>query len=81
MQRSYPEDRDMQTRDGNFPGRRRFLKQAIAIGGTGVLVVLAAGEDSADQAQPAVKQTATTSSPQGYRLTDHIRTYYDTARS
>lgn len=70
----------MQRQDSNFPGRRRFLKQAVAIGGTGVLVVLAAGEE---RSEPTRQDTSTSAAaePQGYRLTEHIRTYYDTARS
>lgn len=70
----------MQTRDESFPGRRRFLKQAVAIGGTGVLVVLAAGEAGAGP-EPPNTSAAAAPGTQGYRQTEHIRTYYDTTRS
>jgi hypothetical protein len=71
----------MQTRDESFPGRRQCLQQAVAMGGTGVLVEFAAGQGDAQHAQPDPAVSADDRTHQGYRLTEHIRTYYDTARS
>ena len=51
------------------------------MGGTGVLVVFAAGQGDAQHAQPDPAVSADDRTHQGYRLTEHIRTYYDTARS
>lgn len=71
----------MQTYDETFPGRRRFLKQAAAIGGTGMLAVLAGDAGAGGQDGAAVADGAAARVRRGYRLTAHIRAYYDTARS
>lgn len=71
----------MQTRGESFPGRRLFLKQAMAMGGTGVLVLLATGVEGTEPTRPDGNVVAANRTQQGYRLTDHIRTYYDTTRS
>lgn len=60
--------------------RRRFLQQAMAAGGAGVLLYLA-GDDSDAGAQTGRGQRPDGAADAGYRLTEHIRSYYDTARS
>ena len=71
------------TRDGRpaapapiaSPRRRRFL---FALGATGAgAAVAAAPAVGAAAAAPAAQAAATTS---GYRLTEHVRDYYDSTR-
>ncbi len=69
---------DMQIEGLEFRGRRRFLRQAVTVGGAGVLVLLASGEERDAASRSANVRTGDDTAPQGYRLTDHIRTYYAT---
>ena len=56
------------------PARRAFFRNA---GGLGVLAAAAAsGAEAAPQPAPA----AAAPEARGYRVTDHIRKYYSTAR-
>ena len=72
----------MGRRDESFPARRRFLKQTVAAGGTGVLMILAEGSNGFSDAEPGTAAPSDGApESQGYRLTDHIRAYYDTTRS
>ena len=57
-------------------GRRKFLKSATIFGGLAALlgIVRPASPDAKEpQRQPE-------QSGQGYRLTDHVKKYYETAR-
>jgi nitrous oxide reductase len=55
------------------PGRRRFLG-GLAVAGTAAAVTVATGGGTADAAEPAVEQPE-----QGYRLSEHVKSYYKTA--
>lgn len=61
-------------RSGN---RRTFLKRAALFGGWGIL--FGWGRPAAAGQQRPLPKPAP--SGRGYRLTDHIRKYYETARS
>jgi hypothetical protein len=74
------EGRNMPTPEQKYPGRRRFLQQAIAAGGAGVLLYLA-GAERDGPSRSARTAAVTAPESQGYRLTGHIRAYYDSARS
>ena len=54
------------------PGRRNFLKLAGVATVTGGAALAVGG----NEAEASVEQT----SEQGYRETEHVRTYYDSAR-
>ncbi len=57
--------------------RRTFIKHAALLGGSALVMALGS---------PKTAQTATPSTPrpkvtdQGYRLTEHIKKYYETTR-
>lgn len=57
--------------------RRTFIKRAALFGGSALALALGV---------PKTARTATTSAPepkakdQGYRLTEHVKKYYETAR-
>lgn len=55
-------------------GRRRFFKHAALLGGTAVLTVLGGRVKSGRTFDPPVKPRK-----QGYRMTAHIRKYYEKA--
>ena len=55
--------------------RRNFLV-AVGVGGTTAAVALVAGKDGVSPAPPA----KTSGDGQGYRVTEHIRNYYRTAK-
>jgi hypothetical protein len=75
-------ERDMNKQGEIFRGRRRFLKQTMTAAGSGVLVLLAAGEETGGDSQPEPGAGAGDApASQGYRVTDHIRSYYATLRS
>jgi hypothetical protein len=57
--------------------RRTFFKQAALFGWLGILLV--AGRPAAAKPKQAVP--APEPSGQGYRLTEHVKRYYETARS
>jgi hypothetical protein len=61
-------------------GRRGFLVQGLALAGA-ALAAMGAERTRADpvDAEPAA-EAAAAGRAQGYRLTNHIRTYYETAR-
>ena len=57
-------------------GRRKFLKSATILGGLAALLGIVKPADSGmkePQCQPE-------HSDQGYRLTEHVKKYYETAR-
>ena len=56
--------------------RRTFIKQAALLGGSAVL--LAIGSPRVAHGTNPVKEPQETG--QGYRLTEHIKKYYETAR-
>lgn len=68
--------------NSTHPGRRRFLKGVMAVGGTTVLVAVGREvvvDDGGPSEQPvAAPERAPVK--QGYRETDHVRTYYEKAR-
>jgi hypothetical protein len=70
----------MQTPEDTYRGRRRFLQQAMVAGGAGVFLYLA-GEEGDGPSRTVRTAAVTSPDSQGYRLTEHIRAYYDTARS
>jgi len=70
----------MNKRGEIFRARRRFLMQTMTAAGGGVLVLLAAGEETAGDSQPGAGAGDAPVS-RGYRVTDHIRSYYATLRS
>lgn len=59
-------------------GRRDFLKGAVALGGAATVVSVASGAigDAERSSLPAAAQPE---KPQGYRVTEHVRTYYEKA--
>lgn len=71
----------MNDQDETFRGRRRFLRQTVTAAGGGVLLLLTAHEG--DTGHTGSGETAADTAPvsQGYRVTDHIRSYYETLRS
>jgi hypothetical protein len=71
----------MNTQGEKFQGRRRFLKQTMTAAGSGVLVLLAAGDETAGDSQPGDAGAGDAPASRGYRVTDHIRSYYATLRS
>jgi hypothetical protein len=56
--------------------RRGFLKDLAAAGG----VAVAAAVASPAIAEPVPAETAKADGPDGYKVTDHVRTYYHKAR-
>ncbi len=57
-------------------GRRKFLKSATIFGGLAALVgIVRPAGAGPRQPQPQPKQSG-----QGYRLTEHVKKYYETAR-
>jgi hypothetical protein len=62
--------------------RRRFLQQLMVLGGaTGAgAVILNTGQANAAVSQAANPATQTAPEAKGYRLTEHIRTYYEKAQ-
>ncbi len=60
-----------------FGNRRTFFKQAALFGWLGVLLV--AGRPAI--ATPKKSLPEPEPSGQGYRLTEHVKKYYETARS
>ncbi len=61
--------------DGN---RRAFIKGAALIGGLAALIGLGGGPSVGKSKGPLPKPEPT---GQGYRLTDQVRRYYETARA
>jgi len=71
----------MNNQDETYRGRRRFLRQTVTAAGGGVLLLLAAGEERTGHTQPGDAGADAAPVSQGYRVTDHIRSYYATLRS
>ena len=70
----------MNNQDEISRGRRRFLRHTVTATGSGVLVLLTPGQgDEHPPPGDAVSDVAPVS--RGYRVTDHIRSYYATLRS
>jgi hypothetical protein len=64
--------------NSELPGNRRtFFKQAALFGWLGVLFAM--GKPAA--AKPKQSLPEPVLSGQGYRLTEHVKKYYETARS
>lgn len=67
--------------DNTRPGRRRFLKGVVAIGGTTVLVAAAREALTPDEAVPnAATPDQAVERDRSYHLTRHIESYYEKAR-
>ncbi len=62
---------DTKKQDVDQTGRRDFLKLS-ALGAAAAGTVMAAGSAAAEDAKPV--------SGSGYRETDHVKTFYETAR-
>jgi len=61
--------------------RRRFLQQLLVLGGaTGAAAIAAQGVHAAATPQRPGHAGATVARNKGYRLTQHIRTYYEKAQ-
>jgi hypothetical protein len=56
--------------------RREFFRSAVALGGTAVLLTLRGERAPADEPQQPQREPAS----RGYRLTEHVARYYQTAR-
>ena len=56
--------------------RRGFLKDLAAAGGAAVAATVA----SPAVAEPVAAEPARSVGPDGYKVTDHVRTYYNKAR-
>jgi len=61
--------------------RRRFLRQTMTAAGGGVLVLLTADAETGAGSPPGNAGPVEASVSRGYRVTDHIRSYYATLRS
>jgi hypothetical protein len=64
---------------GPRTGRRRLVVGASVA--AGAAFAAAALQRKAQTASPAVASETRTTPEQGYRLTDHVRRYYETTRS
>ena len=60
-------------------GRRRLVVGAGVA--AGAALAAAALQRKLDTAAPAAAAETGTTSPEGYRLTDHVRRYYETTRT
>ena len=60
-------------------GRRRVVVGAGVV--AGAALAAAALHRKLDTAAPAAAAETGTTSPEGYRLTDHVRRYYETTRT
>ena len=61
----------------NTKGRRAFLRQLAAVGGATATVAVAGRAVAVPSVESAAKPEAVS---RGYRLTEHVATYYDKAR-
>jgi len=61
---------------GSIIGRRKFLKGAAIFGGLAAFL----GIVRPARAEPKEPQRQPERSGRGYRLTEHVRKYYETAR-
>ena len=69
----------MQDENLGKPERRRFLKGAVAAGGATAFVALTGNAGTTgSQINP---EEAAASQSKGYRLTPHIKDYYESLRS
>jgi hypothetical protein len=62
-------------------GRREFLVKGIAAVGGAATLVAAGTSGAAETPKAGAKPAAATPRAKGYRETEHIRRYYDLARS
>jgi hypothetical protein len=61
--------------------RRQFLRQLMVLGGATSAGAIAFSSSAFNSAPPATARvSADTTSSKGYRLTKHIRTYYEKAQ-
>lgn len=64
--------------------RRHFLQQLVLLGGVtstaGLMLEVGNARVLSGQPAQAAPDPATSASTRGYRLTDHIRTYYEKAQ-
>jgi len=68
------------SKQGVKPGRRSFLRKTALFGGAAVAVGSAAAATAGESGTDARSDAEPAAGPQGYRETDHIRSYYDKAR-
>lgn len=59
--------------------RREFLRQCAVVGGSATVVVAAGGVAADTPVDDPTNVAAAEPAPQGYRVTDHIREYYEKA--
>jgi hypothetical protein len=74
-------ERNMNREGEIFRERRRFLRQTMTAAGSGVLVLLTAGAETDADSPPGNAGGGEAPVSQGYRVTEHIRSYYETLRS
>jgi hypothetical protein len=74
-------ERNMNREGEIFRERRRFLRQTMTAAGSGVLVLLTAGAETDAYSPPGNAGGGEAPVSQGYRVTEHIRSYYATLRS
>jgi hypothetical protein len=60
--------------------RRDFLRKVAAVGGATGVGAVTVSVLSPSHGRHSRRDDPRENSPSGYRLTDHIRTYYDKAR-
>lgn len=67
--------------DSTRPGRRRFLKGVMAVGGTTVLVAVGREAMVDEEPQAVAEQPAPApAADSNYHVTSHIESYYEKAR-
>lgn len=66
------------TESSDPKGRRTFLRGLAGVGATTTVFVVAGGRVT--EAPAADREAEAPAEPRGYRLTPHIKTYYDKAR-
>ena len=70
---------DSSDSQGLRTGRRRLVVGASVAAGAAIAAT--AWQRKVQPVAPAVAADAAATSPQGYRVTDHVRRYYETTRS
>lgn len=74
----------MKSKSNNTLPRRHFLQQLLLLGGAtgtaGLMLESGAEKSLTNQSKPANQTQATSATSGNYRLTEHIRTYYEKAQ-
>jgi len=66
---------------GTVHERRRFLRDLVAMGGTGVFLALGTDNEPVTASADGTPLRAVAADGSGYRLSAHVRAYYASARS